>query len=182
MEQLAFASGWIHTWYWLKHVLHSGWLCITSRPIFKADTCSYIIIYFITNAPITTNTLFKLPQKFVYCILLCTCKMGWYKASEPLHMVTYFYLFTVTYNHFRKDYFTTQWETALWVYSSTCRKYGSTSTATPSHAARISRHTRPRFYHQSLQDESGKELVYHPKSSVQKFKCFWALCGMFGSS
>ena len=30
-------------WYWPKRILHSGWLCITSRPIFKGRCGSLIV-------------------------------------------------------------------------------------------------------------------------------------------
>ena len=32
-------------WYWLKHVLHSGWLYITSRPICKGDGVCWLLMH-----------------------------------------------------------------------------------------------------------------------------------------
>ena len=33
------------SWYWPKHVPHSGWLCITLRPVFKGEVVHWLFIH-----------------------------------------------------------------------------------------------------------------------------------------
>ena len=40
------------TWCWPKHILHSGWLCLTSRPIFKGDMLHWLLIHKSTQSSV----------------------------------------------------------------------------------------------------------------------------------
>ena len=41
-ESISYPSAADEAWYCPKHVLHSGWLCITSRPIFRGDVVGWL--------------------------------------------------------------------------------------------------------------------------------------------
>ena len=52
-------------WYWPKHVLHRGWLCITSRPIFL-EGCGSLVVYACTILLVYVTILLHARQLLGY--------------------------------------------------------------------------------------------------------------------